>query len=245
MKSPAKNKEICCISFYEELQNEESVNSLFESLKSNIKRDWFSKHAYKCMPLVIGNQYGFILKSLFDFDVSWNGGNCPSSLVVSSDDPEWNSNISQSISSHFGLGILTVSTPFTLRTAKNTNLITINPPNMFKDGVQHMMGVIESDNLRRNFTFNLKITRVNHAIRFKKGEPIGCFMPYPRGFIDQFYINDASNSLSQKRIKSERDCMEEYTKIREQSCPIKGDSLYRKGFDAMGNKFENHQIKLN
>jgi hypothetical protein len=37
---------------------------IIEPLKGKIKRDWFIKHAYFCLPLTIGNQYGFAIKSL-------------------------------------------------------------------------------------------------------------------------------------------------------------------------------------
>ena len=39
------------------------------------QRSWFTPHFYKCLPLVIGNQYGFIVKSEFDIGFVWNGGN--------------------------------------------------------------------------------------------------------------------------------------------------------------------------
>jgi hypothetical protein len=42
---------------------------LIESLKGKFKRDWFIKHVYFCLPLVIGNQYGFAIKSLKTFKV--------------------------------------------------------------------------------------------------------------------------------------------------------------------------------
>jgi hypothetical protein len=32
---------------------------VIEPLKGNLKRDWFVNHAYFCLPLTIGNQYGF------------------------------------------------------------------------------------------------------------------------------------------------------------------------------------------
>ena len=44
-----------------------SMELIVESFKGNKKRDWFVKHAYFCLPLVIGNQYGFGIKSLKAF----------------------------------------------------------------------------------------------------------------------------------------------------------------------------------
>jgi len=42
--------------------------------KPSKKRDWFTPHFYRCLPLTIGNQYGFIIKSEFDFSFIWDGG---------------------------------------------------------------------------------------------------------------------------------------------------------------------------
>ena len=54
------------------------------------------------------------------------------------------------------MGVVTIQNRFTFRTPPDVNLMTINPPNYWIDGIQHMTGVIETDNLRRDFTFNLK-----------------------------------------------------------------------------------------
>ena len=41
----------------------ERLPNLISSLKNEKTRDWFSKEFYRCLPLTIGNQYGFIIKS--------------------------------------------------------------------------------------------------------------------------------------------------------------------------------------
>ena len=55
---------------------------VIEPLKGNLKRDWFVNHAYFCLPLTIGNQYGFVVKSLYDFIVNWDGGEGKDSVTV-------------------------------------------------------------------------------------------------------------------------------------------------------------------
>ena len=54
--------------------NDYSYTQHYESLIGNKCREWFSDHAYLCLPLTIGNQYGFVVKSTHTFDVTWNGG---------------------------------------------------------------------------------------------------------------------------------------------------------------------------
>ena len=43
--------------------------------KPNKKRDWFDPHFYRCLPLTIGNQYGFMISLEYDVTFEWNGGN--------------------------------------------------------------------------------------------------------------------------------------------------------------------------
>ncbi len=244
------NSTIVAISYEPKWQSQEYINQVFESLKGNSKRDWFINHAYHCLPLVIGNQYGFVIKSLYDFTVVWDGGQSASSVQVnildSKDNYKSNYNL-QSINSHFGMGTFTVQMPYQLRTPTGINLMTINPPNSFIDGIYHMTGVVETDNLRRDFTYNLRITRPNYTITINKGDYIGCIIPYPRHFIDKYSIADASMISSEVEIQIERQCaidfgLERNTKDKEKR--YNNGKRYWHGEDVYGNKFNDHQIGL-
>ena len=240
---------IALIAHTQSLQTDQNVDLLFSSLKGDFKRDWFVKHAYFCLPLVMGNQHGFILKSIHDIEVIWNGGQAPSDVVVNYLDKNYhdaNAAI-QSIRSHFGMGTITVQTTFSLRTPKGINLMTINPPNYYIDGLYHMTGVIETDNLRRDFTYNLKLTRPNHLVRIKKGDIIGCVIPYPRHFIDNFDIVNGSKVLSEEAMEEERKCALDFGKERAELDKHKkygNGRRYFNGEDVYGNKFTDHQTQL-
>jgi hypothetical protein len=243
------NNHIALIAHANDFQNDETINMMFSSLKGDTTRDWFVKHAYYCLPLVIGNQYGFVLKSLYDVDVEWNGGERQSDVSVEYLDKEfYNQNSAiQSIKSHFGMGTITVQTTFSLRTPTGVNLMTINPPNYYIDGIYHMTGVIETDNLRRDFTYNLKITRPNYKIRIKKGDIVGCVIPYPRHFIDKYEIVNADKVLSQEQILAEVNCGKEFgieRSTKDVHKPSGNGRRYFRGEDACGNKFPDHQKRL-
>jgi hypothetical protein len=228
-----------------DIGSEIKIEDQYQSLKNQKRRDWFSDHAYLCLPLVIGNQYGFVVPSAHDFTVHWNGGNNPSDTSVTIDgdgDPK-----GQYINSHFGLGIVTVQNHFTLRTHPGVNLMTVNPPNYFIDGLQHMSGVVETDNLRRDFTFNIKITRPNHYIEVKKGQWIGCVLPIPRYFVDDFEIMDARNYMTRGQILEEVQCSKDFGRERQEEDPKKPHAAGRRYFngeDVYGNKFPDHQKRL-
>ena len=241
---------IVAISYESKWQEQKYIDQVFESLKGNSKRDWFVNHAYHCLPLVIGNQYGFVVKSLYDFEVVWDGGESVKSVVVNMITPqeEYKSTYNlQSINSHFGMGTITVQMPYQLRTPSGINLMTINPPNSFIDGIYHMTGVVETDNLRRDFTYNLRITRPNFVVKVKKGDYIGCIIPYQRHFIDHYQIVDANKFISTENIETERQCAKDFgiersTKDRDK--PNGNGKRYWRGEDIYGNKFTDHQTNL-
>ena len=155
--------------------------------KPSKKRDWFTPHFYKCLPLAIGNQYGFVIKSEFDFGFIWNGqeGRDGITLFFNENEEDLSKKYPR-IESHFGSGIITINPPLWLRTPPGVNLMTINPPNFIIPNITVMAGVIETDNLRRNFTFNLKIQIPNLEVFIPKGTPLAAFIPIPRYYCDSF-----------------------------------------------------------
>jgi hypothetical protein len=227
-------------------QYKASVSIVLESLKGKIKRDWMMNHAYHCLPLVIGNQYGFAIKSLYDVSIIWNGGQSPSDTnVVISNDDEFKGH--QFISSHFGGGIVTVQNRFHFRTPLGVNLMTINPPNMFIPHIHNLTGVVETDNLRRDFTFNLKVTTPNVEIVIKKGDVISGLLPIQRFFVDNFNVVMADELFSSDVIEEERLMGSKFAKERttEDIHKLHGNGRrYWKGEDADGNQFHEHQRKL-
>ena len=217
----------------------------YVSLVGKKRRNWFSDHAYMCLPLLIGNQYGFVVRSQHTFAAFWDGGEGLDATKILFEEKEPHS--MQTVQSHFGLGIITIQNSFVLRTPENVNLMTINPPNSFIDGLGHMTGVIETDNLRRDFTFNLKFTRPNYWVRVNKGDWIGCFIPIPRYFVDSFEMINARDYLTEEQIDEEITCSNDFGKERsgpDKTKPHESGRRYFMGEDVYGNKFEDHQKRV-
>lgn len=231
--------------FYRGRQDE-----VYFNLRGDNKRDWFSRHAYFCLPLVIGNQYGFAMRSMFRATLFWNGGPDPGDTTVTLHDEEEVLRLAslQTIVSNFGLGIVTVQAAFALRTPPNISLMTVQPPNYFIDGLQNMTGVVETDNLRRDFTFNLKITRPNHPIEIRVGDIIAGFIPYPRGFVEQFELVDGSTLFSAEQIAEEQQAARDFGQERSEVDVLRPDGVgrrYHRGEDIYGNAFDySHQTNL-
>ncbi len=220
---------------------------VLKPLKGHKTREWFVPHAYMCLPLVMGNEHGFVFESLYNFRCMWKGGDQKEDVLCEVLDTHYASEQKQVIKSHFGMGTITIQNRFTIRTPKGINSITINPPNMFIDGLHYMTGVIETDNLRRDFSFSLRITRQNEWIYVKKGDPIGCVIPYPRRFIDNIKVKNAYDIIPIDDIKIEQVAMHDFGHERQnidQYTPRKAGRRYFRGEDVYGNKFPDHQKKL-
>ena len=136
---------------------------------------------------------------------------------------------------------MTVQTAFALRTPPEVNLMTLQPPNQFIDGLQNLMGVVEADNLRRDFTFNLKITRPDHPIEIKVGDLLAAVLPIPRGFVEKFELIDAYERLSPETVAFEQQTARDFGREREEvdSKNKRGvGRRYFRGEDVYGQTFK-------
>ena len=225
------------------IDNDGFYKEIIQPLKGNPKRDWFNPHFYYCLPLTVGNQYGFVIKSLIDFDVTWDGTeNNPDIEFID------NSNAGkQIIKTGFGSGIVTIQNMFALKTSPGINIMTIQPPNMFIPGCVSMTGVIETDNIRRDFTFNLKVTIPHLKISVRKGDALGAFLPIPRNFVENFelkFIQDVFPiELHQNEIKESIDLSIERTTT-DIDRPHASGRRYFNGEHTSGEKYINHQKRV-
>jgi hypothetical protein len=242
----------------------ERLDSLFQ--KPNKKRSWFNPQAYHCLPLTIGNQYGFVVKTEFDFEVEWDGGDGPESVHIATfpeqicgvnncecgqGELKWIDNqycFSRGqfpkLFTQFGSGILTLIYPFTLRTPPGVNLMTINPPNEVLPNITVLTGVVETDNLRRDFTFNLKIQTPYVKTRFPAGTSLAAVIPVPRYYCDQFTVKMADDLFDDQTVVEELQAIEDTFTSRREVDPYTESGLnknYFKGEDVYGNNFPDHQ----
>ncbi len=147
-----------------------------------IAREWMDnahqRHPYRCLPLVIANQCGWVLRCPVSFSAYWYGGAAKEDLELRFDQPD------NRILSHFGSGVITFTVPFLFRTPPGINLWVKGPANWVKDGVQALEGVVEADWIASTFTMNWKMTRVCEWVRFEKDEPFCMLVPVPRVLIE-------------------------------------------------------------
>ena len=195
--------------------------------------------------MTIANQYGFVVKSNWDAEISWDGN--PNSMVEVKSEAWQNHQSIQPFVGDFGNGILTLENKVIIRTPPGINLMTMQPPNSFIKGLHVMQGVIESDNLRRNHSFNIKITEPNTIIKIKKGDWLAAFIPIPRFFVENFKLKDASKIFSSDIIENEMDSTHKlgWERLNSDQPKINGSGRrYFKGIHVNETSYKNHQKRI-
>jgi len=222
------------------------INLFLNPLNKNHKRDWFTPHFYKCLPLAIGNMQGFVFSLPYTFSAIWNGGNSPEDLFIKNYEdviPYQDKNFIHA-TSEFGSGILTIHYPLTLKTPPGINLMTIAPPNFPLIGLSPMTGVVESDNIRFTFTLNIKVDLINTEIIIEPNTPLVGIIPIPRYFCDSFELKNAYDIFNKDIVNEEMQVTKEHAekRITQNTNKLNADKIYYSGKDVRGNKFKDHQL---
>ena len=224
------------------------MSSFLKPLNEHHKRDWFTPHFYKCLPLSIANMQGFAFSSPFSFEVFWNGETHPDSISFNDYHDSGIHNFEKMnhvfVSSEFGHGIFTMHFPLILKTPPGVNLMTIAPPNYPLAGISPMSGVVEADNLSFTFTLNFKIDLPNTLLKIEKNYPLMGIIPIPRYYCDSFELVNAYDILNKDDIEEQRQISQKQNLSREKQNKYNEspDGRYYKGTDIRNNKFKNHQL---
>lgn len=153
----------------------------------NPRRAWMDqfveRHPYRCLPLTMANSTGWDLLCAAGFTAEWNGGPLQSDITLTPDRP--NPDFKDMVSSHFSSGVLTFHVGYLFRTPPGWSLLCAGPPNLPKDGIYPLQGLVESDWLPFPFTMNWKFTRPGR-IKFARGEPFCFIQPIQEKALDAF-----------------------------------------------------------
>jgi hypothetical protein len=118
---------------------------------------------------------------------------------------------------------------------------------MFIPGCVSMTGVIETDQIRRDFTFNFKVTVPNLKISVKKGDPLGAFIPIPRYFVDNFDTKLISDIFDQELHINEVEEVKNLSDERNSSDkekPHQAGRRYFNGINFDGTEYKDHQKRV-
>jgi hypothetical protein len=149
-------------------------------------RDWMTqtreRFAYRCLPMLIANQSGWLILNDAPFTARWSGEQSICGVSITYDGGEE----PRYASSHFGHGVLTWNTSFLFHTPPGYNLHVRGPANHLKDAIQPLEGIVETDWASAPFTVNWKFTRRATPVRFEADEPICMVHPIRRGDLEAF-----------------------------------------------------------
>lgn len=223
----------------------------YELETAPIAREWMDKahqrFPYRCLPLAIANQGGWVLRSPASFRAYWYGGPNKEDVEVRFDGP-----VDSRVSSHFGVGTITFTIPYLFRTPPGINLWVKGPSNSIKDGIQALEGVVETDWLVSTFTMNWKITRVCEWVGFEKGEPFCMLVPIPRGLAESLVprrVPIAEEPQLHRQYTSWQESRQGFLHglhTRDPEAVKQGwQKDYFQGKAPDGSAFESHQTKLN
>jgi hypothetical protein len=158
------------------------------------RREWMDKlhggFAYRCLPLVMANQLGWVVRGPIGAEAVWSGGADASHLAVtpleSTPEPQ-----RAMIGSHFGGGIVTVSLPWLFRTPPGVALWVGGVPNRPTPGAFPLEGVIETAWSPYTFTMNFKLTDAGRSVFFDPGEPLCVIRPVSFGSLESVRVRHA------------------------------------------------------
>ncbi|MCI0461726.1 MAG: DUF6065 family protein [Gemmataceae bacterium] len=226
--------------------------------------------AYRCLPLTIANQAGWLIPSPVSFSAVWDGSQIQEGVRLTFDAPgrapavdPFGVNVvsfdvftapvhtDNRVSSHFGNGIITFSFPYLFRTPRGINLWVKGPSNYFKDGAAPLEGIVETDWLPATFTMNWRLTRPGLPVRFERGEPICMLVPVPRGLVeslDPVYVPLASEPELERAYREwekSRSAFNADLRAQGSGAQQRGwQRDYTKGVTVTGQRADQHQTRL-
>ncbi len=167
------------------MQNDDPVMTFYATGKNppaitpaKPTREWMdalpSKFAYRCLPLNIANAFGWDIACAHGFVATWNGGMEQNAIQIIP--TEGQPDLSHTVKSHFGSGVLTLHVGYLVQTAKGWNTLVTGPKNNPRHGVVPLSGIVETDWLPFTFTMNWKFTAPG-TVMFEAGEPICTVIP--------------------------------------------------------------------
>jgi LPS sulfotransferase NodH len=206
-----------------------------------------NRFAYRCLPMVIANQWGWMIETLHRVEAVWDGSQPPEGLTITADGDKK----VVTASSHFGSGVLTFNIGFLFRTPPGFNLHVRGPANWPKDGACALEGIVETDWVDSTFTMNWKLTRPNHPVVFEAGEPIAMISPVRRGQLEEFLAEiqplsaDQATSENYTAWSKSRDSFNADLKVTGSAAKKAGwQKDYTRGRTVTGGAAPEHQTAL-
>lgn len=162
-------------------------------------REWMeyaNRFAYKCLPLAIANQHGWVIYTDKKVCAEWNGGPNVDDIRVMSP--------SGVATSHFGNGVLTFTVDYLFSLPEGYSLYITGPTNSPKKGIMPLTGIYEADWAPYSFTMNWKFIDAHQTVVFEENEPFCFVFPIQRNLIESF-------TLEHRQLDENQDLYDQYS----------------------------------
>lgn len=151
----------------------------------------FDGFPYRCLPLVMANQLGWVVRSPVGFDAVWNGAKDAAGVELFFDESV-PSHRRAMVMTHFGGGVLTFSLPWLFRTDAGVSLWVGGVPNEPRAGAFALEGVVETDWSPYTFTMNYRLLDIGRPVRFEAGDAICMVRPVSLAGLEGVRVREAS-----------------------------------------------------
>ena len=216
------------------------------------RRDWMDtapgKTPYRCLPMVMANQAGWVVRCPCNLSAVWNGKTDTSGLSIEVGDKELEA--VGFIGSQFGMGIITFRLPWLFRTVPGIGMWVHGPANEPKDNLTPLEGLVETDWLESPFTMNWKIQRRRSPVYFRKGDVICTLTPAPldllEGLAPEFRALSSEPALMNAVAQAKKRRLELVEKQYEFEDPnTPWERTYMKGERMDGRPEQGHRTRFN
>ncbi len=154
---------------------------------AGVRREWMDattgKFAYRCLPLSMANQLGWVVRAPGTFSAEWTGKPGLDALKLKfTDSPP---HYKKQVVSNFGHGIISFVLPWIFRTPPGVLTLVRGPSNYWVNGAHALEGLVETDWITSTVSMNYQVTVRNREVWFRKDEPLCMLVPMRLELIEE------------------------------------------------------------
>lgn len=216
------------------------------------ERPWMdateNKFAYRCLPLTIANQAGWIVRAPFTFQAYWDDA-LPAgrSIFLRAEDPAEAAPWAPWIGERFPGGILSIKLPYRFETDPGYGLVTRGPTNYFVHVAAPLESFVDTSAGPVELWMDWKLLEPNRALIFRKGDPLAMIAPYPLDLLEAVVprslpISDNAALEEAHALWSERRAA---FIARDDRAPEEWQKDYFQGRNMAGERQHAHKTRLN
>ena len=199
-----------------------------EQLK--IKRDWMPSAVYNCMPLVLGNSFGYGVYFEEDISFIWDGDVRNPSRVIKGE---------KFVGPDRGAGSVSFHTNLLFKTDENTSLLTMPVPNQPIKDATTLTTILSSSFFTQLLPIVWQLEKPNKEYFVPAGSYVGCILPISISQFQDSNLNIHDHTYPFPDVHGS----EYISALKEGQKQGKFLKFYQKAIDHKGNIIGKHEAK--